>query len=82
MQNSTDSKHPHPNSYTRKKAASSRGGFMSSRYTFSIDAIVYMIRMESPYPALAHDRLTPKLAVLGKSLLPSLLSRLVALHSS
>lgn len=55
---------------------------MSSRYTFSIDAIVYMIRMESPYPALAHDRLTPKLAVLEKSLLPSLLSRLVALHSS
>ena len=55
---------------------------MSSRYTFSIDAIVYMIRVEAPSPALAHDRLTPKLAVLEKSLLPSLLSRLVALHSS
>jgi len=82
MQNSTYSKHLHPKSYTRKKAASSRGGFMSSRYTFSIDAIVYMIRVEAPSPALAHDRLTPKLAVLEKSLLPSLLSRLVALHSS
>lgn len=55
---------------------------MSSRYTYSIDAIVYMIRMEAPSLALAHDRLTPKLAVLEKSLLPSLLLRLVALHSS